>query len=76
MSACRSCHAEVVWVVLTTGRRMPLDPAPVERGTVVLDRPDNLGRVVPASAEVPEGTPRFAPHFATCPNASAHRRSR
>lgn len=76
MITCRSCGAEVSWVVLTTGRKMPLDPAPVANGTVILSKHDGRGTVIAPGTPMPVGVPRFAPHFATCPHAAQHRRTR
>ncbi len=66
----------MVWVVLTTGKRMPLDPEPRDDGTVLLGRSDNLAEVIAPTAPTPAGRQRYAPHFATCPNAGQHRRRR
>lgn len=36
MSECRACRREIEWVIVQeTGRRMPLDPNPVDDGNVV-----------------------------------------
>jgi hypothetical protein len=74
MSECRSCHAEITWAVTTAGKRMPLDNRPTPDGTVVID-PDGRARVL-ARADLQFARLRFTPHWATCPNADAHRRPR
>ncbi len=33
---CKSCRAEVLWVVTTRGKLMPVDPLPVGDGNIVL----------------------------------------
>lgn len=69
MSVCRSCNASIRWERTAAGKPIPLDPEPVEDGNLAL-RED--GRVVNAQG-CPPG-PRYVTHFASCPNASEHRR--
>lgn len=79
MSRCRSCNAPVMWTVLPTGRRMPVDPHPVEDGNVKVD----TGRYhtsgghpadVLDSREVAEDDgPLYESHFRTCPDADKWR---
>lgn len=79
MSTCRSCHAPVVWAVTTRGKRIPLDPAPVEHGNIVLGvsgRSDPIAIVVPAEQILLADGPRFISHFATCPNSARWRNPR
>lgn len=79
MSACRSCGAAVVWGLTKTGKRMPVDAAPVIGGNVVMvagnDGPELL---VLAKPEVERrrglGLPTHTSHFATCPHAAGHRK--
>lgn len=88
MSTCRSCGAEVVWVETEAtaekpGRKMPLDADPDKPGKALRVAG---GNIVPTGARTGDGTPiaRYIPsnpdvlacrsHFATCPNASQHRR--
>lgn len=65
---CRSCRARILWGLTERNRRMPLDVEPELGGNV-----EALGRghvrVVAAHPLVP----RYVSHFASCPNASAHR---
>lgn len=64
VSKCRSCGAPIVWVVMRpSGKRMPLDAKPEKRIT--------LDMIDPGVAEM---TDTFVSHFATCPNAAAHRK--
>jgi len=80
MTACRSCSAEVIWVLTERGKRMPLDAEPYKgddpRGLFVLRGRDEL---VPTAVAVPPDAfpdePFYRSHFATCPNAARHRRS-
>lgn len=78
---CFSCGAEIVWAVTTKGNRMPVDAQPSSDGNILLERrPDGaLIAVVsePGGLELPGlAAPRYKSHFATCPNASEHRRAR
>jgi hypothetical protein len=82
MAACRSCEAEVRWVVVVaSGKRMPLDPQPVADGNVVLLSGNETVRVLSKAeaerrAAQPGGPgPLYKSHFATCPNGPAHRRA-
>lgn len=81
---CKSCGAPVVWVKTAAGQKMPLDP-PRRRGVASSAAPEGLPRVsvvddggrVVQIVEHDEGDiwGRVS-HFATCPNASEHRRPR
>lgn len=88
MSVCRSCGAPVVWVeteatATKPGRRMPLDADP-ERPTKALRVDD--GNVIFTGQRsgsgawlvryVGKGPGRFRSHFASCPQAAQHRRTR
>lgn len=65
---CRSCSAEILFVRLSSGKTMPVD----ERKSIVgnIELRDGIAYVVPCDGE----TPRYISHFATCPQAGAHRR--
>lgn len=71
---CRSCGAEVWWVVTANNKAMPLDPGPrsdgnmvfVDGGVVHFD-PGDLFHAQLA---------RFVSHFVTCPQANSWRRPR
>jgi hypothetical protein len=68
-SCCKSCGAEIVWVVTPAGKSMPLD---AKAQTVWVLEPEG------ATAGSPKAKPVQArgSHFATCPNADEHRSSR
>ncbi len=69
-SFCRSCRAQVNWYKTTTGKNMPLDPEPHPDGNVYVDIVANVVSVVAKGSR----TPLYRSHFATCPDAAAHRR--
>ncbi len=84
-ASCRSCGADIIWAVTSTGSRMPVDAQPVDGGNVLLTE-----RGAPVSGNPPLATvvgkqaqpnlfgddgPRYVSHFSTCPNADSHRRS-
>lgn len=67
LGRCRSCHAEVEWVVLTSGHRHPLN-----RGAVATYDHELLdGKVVDRVS-----TEHHASHFETCPDAAKWKRRR
>jgi hypothetical protein len=51
---------------------MPLDPDPVAGGNVVVN--GDVATVLPPGTPMPVGVHRYQSHFATCPQASTHRR--
>lgn len=70
MSAtCKSCGDPIEWRQTPAGKRIPIDPEPVEGGNLELVG-QSIAKVVKA------GTGTHVSHFATCPNASSHRRPR
>ena len=70
MGRCRSCGAQIDWVVTARGKRIPLDRETSEDGNIVLA--EGTARVV-QPGEYP-GEPRFKTHFATCPDAKRWRK--
>ena len=76
---CSSCRAPIRWAVTEEGNPIPLDPDPAVNGTFRLD-PAAPAAETPRAITVRLGDrPQFAgrlylTHFATCPNAEAHRR--
>jgi hypothetical protein len=73
MAECRSCGAEIVWARTPSGKLMPLDPERVLGGTIELD-PDEDASLVTRFVGKRDGQPHYVSHFATCPQASQHRR--
>jgi hypothetical protein len=88
-TACRSCGADVVFVVTTGAHLMPIDAVPVAEGNVVLTgrhvfsvggargpeaRVELAGQLSLDALVETEAPPRYLPHFATCPEADDWRR--
>lgn len=81
---CSTCGAQIVWCVSAAGRPIPMDPEPHEKGNrvIVLEAPDpdNRGHQILRSRApdllLEAGRPLYRAHFATCPQADAHRRRR
>lgn len=85
VARCSACHA-VIWFGLTAkGKRMPLDPTPVDDGNVVIERVDAVigtnaevalprVRVLRKDDVVGRDTPRYVAHFVRCPAADRFRR--
>lgn len=73
MSTCRSCGAEIIWAVTESGRRIPMDAAPVKPKGLFILQPDGDALIAysTSSAVAPL---LYQSHFATCPNADEHRR--
>lgn len=72
---CRSCDAEIRWVVSRAGRAMPIDAHPNGRGNLVLER-HGVRWEAHVQKPAPFGEQVFISHFATCPDADAYRRPR
>lgn len=77
MSAvCSSCGAHIVWATTEHGRLMPVDAAPSAEGNLRLTWVPSR-KVYIVAARVKGGEkPLYTSHFATCPNASKHRRGK
>jgi len=84
-SKCRSCHAEVLWVVWpASGKRMPVDAEPDMRplpkgGDIVLTVHGGAFGELRAEKFNTRAHDtkrnRYTSHFATCPNADEHRKA-
>lgn len=71
MSRCKTCEADITWASTRSGKSMPLDAEPTERGNMALV----AGKTWVATDEDRRlHRPLYTSHFATCPNAAAHRR--
>ena len=70
MSTCRSCCKDIIWSETASGKKIPIDPEPVPSGNIMLECHGALATVVAPRPDVK----RHVSHFATCPNASSHRK--
>jgi len=79
-STCKTCGAEIVWVVTEKGKRMPLDADPHADGRFIKLRLDPDGSKVvhflSVGEQVANTKPTYESHFSTCPEADLHRRRR
>jgi hypothetical protein len=88
MTACRSCHAPIVWARTTTGKSIPVDAEDMGGWTSPTRFDD--GNLRPTGERVPSkggattmvvevvtpGSGRFyRSHFASCPDALSWRRA-
>lgn len=73
MATCRSRGAAIIWAKTESGKSIPLDATPTERGNMVLI--DGTVRVVKGPHEYPEED-RFTSHFATCPQHQQWRKKK
>lgn len=72
IARCNSCDAQIVWAVTDSGKRMPVDAAPVVDGRLRLLHIDGQVRVRYVQDHVV--VDRYRAHFATCPDAQSWRR--
>lgn len=77
---CKTCRASVVWVTTEKGEAMPVDAAPVRGGNIRLEgsaaRPTAVYVEPLLESEEQRAAPHYVSHFATCPQAAQHRRTR
>jgi hypothetical protein len=73
MATCRSCGARIVWARSEkTGKPMPVDVDEVDDGNLVFVAMQEDG--TPIARYVANGEGLRVSHFATCPDAKAHRK--
>lgn len=80
-SACSSCGAAIRWAKTPAGKAIPLDAEPASDGNIRLGLVGGEEMaIVLSAADVAgyqvDGLALYKTHFATCPNAAAHRRAR
>ena len=81
-SKCRSCGAAIEWITMPSGKKMPLDLSeipfvPAEGGRYLAITPEGeiiRGWTCSESYEDERWVYARISHFATCPNAQAHRK--
>lgn len=80
-SLCRSCHADIIWVVTEKGKRMPIDAEPGGEGArfrkeKVAPNGDKIVHFVKDSEMEANTAKLYNSHFVTCEFADQHRKSR
>jgi hypothetical protein len=70
MERCRSCKQPIRWAFTEKKRRIPFDPDPHPTGNLIVEA--GVARVAPAGS----APTMYLSHFATCPQAAAHRKAR
>ena len=83
MARCKSCGKEIRWIKTAAGKNMPVDAEEITyrkngKGKSIIVTKNGE---VHAANIVPNGTPDatgvgYISHFATCPNADQHRKSK
>lgn len=73
-STCRTCGAEIVWARMPSGKMCPFDAEETPAGgwDLIDDRGEVLAQRLTRVAG--SGEPGYLSHFATCPQATEHRR--
>lgn len=72
LAECRECHDPIRFVALNTGKSVPVNPQPSDRGTVAARRvattrgPALHGRIIHADDPPTETEETYVVHFATC----------
>ena len=82
MSKCRSCGAQIIWIRMASGKKMPVDAEPVTYwarmgGTEKIVTPN--GEVVSCELQGEDKDATgigYKSHFSTCPYADKHRRKK
>lgn len=79
-SKCRSCRAPIIWTTSTdSGKRLPVDAAPVPSGNIVLTTGNDgpRSRVLGGAELRSRGAGSlYVAHFTTCPEADTWRKRR
>lgn len=76
---CRSCGRDIWWATTPGNSLIPLDAQPHPAGNLAVHRERNgdlIARPLKGDEEPRSDERRGISHFATCPNANAHRRRR
>ena len=79
LGKCRSCNADIIWIKTAGGKNMPCDVEAISyrtdlHGDLNLVTPE--GKVARGVFDPGSGKIGYTSHFATCPNANAHRRKK
>lgn len=81
MPKCKRCGAEIIFILMKSGKYMPVDPEPVAYkegvggGIVITPEGERIRGGEPFGYEAADGY-GYIPHWATCPYADEFRRQR
>jgi hypothetical protein len=76
MARCKSCNADITWVITTRGKKMPVDASPVLNGNLALEFKNGGYESRPATDEDRKLKRQlYISHFATCPQGPSWRES-
>ena len=80
-TVCKSCGARITWIRMKSGKAMPCDAGAVPYRQVTAADAGGILTIVTADGNVVHGIRDecsnyigYTSHFATCPNAAAHRK--
>lgn len=82
MSRCKGCGAEIIWIPMQSGKKMPCDPALIQFWW----EPEGPETFITQEGETVRGSRDgdaeemtdlgYIPHFVTCPKADEFRKKR
>lgn len=72
---CSACQARIFFLTMESGKQMPVDAEPSEKGNIWIGE-DGIGRVVGKGDETTVDVPLYISHFATCSSAKSFRRDK
>lgn len=67
MTRCKWCPAEILWALTDKGHRIPLDPAPSDRGNLALEFRPGATPIATVVDPKKVAGPLWLAHMATCP---------
>ena len=76
IASCRSCGAPIVWAEMPSGKMNCFDVEPTSAGLWAIDDRTPTPKAAKIARAEGSSEPGFTSHFATCPNAESHRRTR
>ena len=80
MAKCKSCGADIIWIVTPNGKKMPCDSQKIyyrqnfHTGALTLVLPN--GKIDRGDIDFESEKYGYTSHFATCPSANLHRRAK
>lgn len=80
MAKCKSCGADIIWIVTPNGKKMPCDnqriyyKQNVHTGGMTLVLPN--GKLDRGDLDLESDKFGYISHFATCPSANLYRKSK